>query len=88
MRGCRRAVWIARLYLTTAEQRRVLRLADNNFGIGQFLGEHARDAFQRAAGAIPGHPVVELLALEVVDDLTRRGAAVDVRVSFILELTG
>ena len=53
---------------------------------GTLLREHARDALQRAAGAVAGHPVVELLALEVVDDLARRGARMHVGVGLVLEL--
>ena len=74
----RRSVGIALLLLAAAEQLRVLGLAEHDLGVGHFLGEHARDALQRSAGAVAGHPVVELLALEVVDDLARRGAGMDV----------
>ena len=60
----------------------------HDLGVRHFLGEHARHALQRAAGAVAGHPVVELLALEVVDDLARRGARMDVGVGLVLELAG
>ena len=65
MRRRRRAVRLARLLDAAAEQLRVLRLADDDLGVGHLLGQHARHALQRAAGAVAGHPVVELLALEV-----------------------
>ena len=55
---------------------------------GTLLREHARDALQRSAGAVAGHPVVELLALEVVDDLARRGARMHVGIGLVLELAG
>ena len=49
------------------------------FVSGISFAQHARDALQRAAGAIAGHPVVEPLALEVLDDLARGGAGMDSR---------
>ena len=77
LRSCLRAA---------GEHRRVGRLADNDLGVGPLLGQHARDAFERAAGAEAGDPVVELLALEVVDDLARGGARMHVGIGFVLEL--
>ena len=65
MRRGGRAVGMARLLDAAAQELRILRLADDDLGVRHLLGEHARDALQRAAGAVAGHPVVELLALEV-----------------------
>ena len=53
---------------------------------GRSLREHAPDALQRAAGAVAGHPVVEPLAGEIVDDLARGGARMHVGVGLVLEL--
>jgi len=50
------------------------------------LGEYSRDAFERSTGAVSRHPIIELLAPEVRDDLPRGGARVNVGVGFVLEL--
>src|SRR6202035_4514545 len=68
------------------EELRVFRLTDDDPGIRHLLGKYARDAFERSTGAVSRHPVVELLAPEVRDDLPRGGAGVDVGVGFVLEL--
>ena len=68
------------------QHRRVRRLADDDLGVRPFLAEHARDALERAAGAEAGHPVVEPLAGEIVDDLARRGARMHVGIGLVLEL--
>ena len=86
MRRRRRAVGIARLLDAAAEELRILRLTDDDSGLGPLLGEHPRDALQRSAGAVAGHPIVEPLAGEIVDDLARRGARMDVGVGLVLEL--
>src|SRR6185312_7469534 len=82
----RRAVGIARLRLAGGEHRRIGRFADDDLRFRPLAAQHARDAGQRAAGAEAGHPVVELLALEVVDDLAPGRALVHVRVGLVLEL--
>ena len=84
----RRAIGIALLWRVACEHRRVGRLADDDLGVGPLLGQHAGDAFERAAGAEASNPVVEFLAFEVVDDLARGGARMHVRVSLVLELAG
>jgi len=86
---CRgRAVGLALLLGATADQRRVGRLAQHDLGIGHLAGQHPRDALERAAGAVAGDPVIELLALEVVDDLARGGARMNVGIGLVLELAG
>jgi hypothetical protein len=62
--------------------------AKNDFGFGALFGEDAGDAFERAAGAEAGDPVVEAVALEVAEDLLRCGAGVHVGVGFVGELAG
>src|ERR1700733_1836986 len=68
------------------EQRRVRRLADDDLRAGTLPSQNAADALQRAAGAVAGHPKVERVAGEVVDDFARGGAGVEIRIGFILEL--
>ena len=68
------------------KQLRVFRLADDDLGLGPLFGQHARHAFERAAGAVAGDPIVERLAFEIVDDFARGGPRVNVGVGFVLEL--
>ena len=53
--------------------------AEDDFGFGAFFGEDAGDAFEGAAGAEAGDPVVERVAFEVAEDLLGGGAGVDSR---------
>ena len=84
----RRAVGGALLRFAAADQLRVGRLAQDDLGLRPLLAQHAADAGQRAAGAIAGDEIVEPLALEVGQDLARRGRLVDLGVGFGLELVG
>ena len=82
----RRPVRVALLRRAAAQQLRVGRLAHDDLGVGALLGQHARHALQRAAGAVARHPVVERIAGEVAHDLLRRRARVHVGVGLVLEL--
>jgi hypothetical protein len=64
------------------------RLTDDDPGLRALLGEDAGDALQRAAGAVAGDEVVEPLAGEILDDLARRGARMEVGIGLVLELAG
>ena len=64
---------------------RVVGLADHDPSLGRPIAQDARDALERAARAKARHPVVEPLG-EVVQDLDRGRARVDVGVGFVLEL--
>ena len=88
VRRGRRAVGVALLRHAAVEQRRIGRLADDDLRVRPLLGQHARDALERAAGAEAGDPVVEPLAGEIVDDLARGGARVHVGIGLVLELPG
>src|ERR1700733_5753794 len=68
------------------EQRRVRGFADDDLRLRALLSEYAADPLQRAAGAIAGHPKVEPVVGEVVDDFARGGAGMKVRIGFVLEL--
>ena len=68
------------------EQRRIRRLADDDLRVGALRSQNAADALQRAAGAVAGHPEIEPVAGEVVDDFARGGAGMEVRIGFVLEL--
>ena len=83
-----RAVGRARLRNAAAEYLRIIGLANDDLGVRAFLFEHPRDAFQGAAGAESGHPVVQSLALEVCEDLRGGGIRVRVGVSLVFELPG
>ena len=86
MRRRRRPVGQPLLLDPGFEQRRIGRLADNDLRLRALLSQHAADALQRAAGAVAGHPEVEPVAGEVVDDFARGGAGMEVRIGFVLEL--
>src|ERR1700722_8752733 len=86
MRRGGRPVGQALLLDPRLEQRRVRRLADDDLRIGTLLSKYAADPLQRPAGAIAGHPKVEPVSAEVVDDFARRGAGMEVRIGFVLEL--
>ncbi len=88
MAGRRRAVGIALLRLAAAQHRGDFRFADDDLRLRPFLAQHPRHALQRAAGAEPGHPVVERLAVEIVEDLARRGARMHVGVGLVFKLPG
>src|SRR4051794_24551367 len=66
---------------------RVVRLAHDDRGSRRTLLQHARNALERAAGAETRDPVVEALG-EVIEDLDRGRARMDVGVRFVLELAG
>ena len=72
--GGRGAVRVALLRDTAFEQRRLLRFAHDDLRIRKLLCKNAGHALERAASAIPGHPVIEPLAGKVCDDLARCGA--------------
>jgi hypothetical protein len=73
---------------SAGNQLRILRFAEHDFGVWHFFREHACYALQCATSAIAGHPVVEVLAFEVVDDLSGRGPGMDIGVCFIFKLSG
>ena len=79
-------VGIALLCDAAAQQLRLFRFADDDLGLGPLFRQHARDALERAAGAISGDPIVQRLAFEIVDDFAGGGAGVNVGIGFILEL--
>ena len=64
------------------------RFAENDFGVGTLLAQHAPDAGHGPAGAVSGDPVVEPVAVEIGHDFRRRGLLVDVGVGFGFELPG
>ena len=82
----RRAVLAPLLRNAGGQHRRLVRLAHDDLGVRHLLAQHAADALERAAGAEAGDPIIELLALEIVDDLARRGARMVFRVGLVLEL--
>ena len=86
--SCRRAVRVALLSGSAREHGRVGGLADHDLRCRPLLGEHTRNALERAAGAEAGDPVIEPLAGEVGEDLGRRGPRVHVGVGLVLELAG
>ena len=84
----RLALGVAFLRRAGTDQRGVGGLRQDDLRVRAFLAQHAGNARDGAAGAIAGHPVVELLALEVGHDLARRGVFVDLGVGGGLELAG
>src|SRR5262249_43120781 len=58
------------------------------FVSGRSLAKHTGNTLKRAAGPESGHPIVEPLALEVIDDFPSRRARVHVGIGFVLELAG
>src|SRR6202021_3503821 len=60
--------------------------ADDDLRAGTLPSQNAADSLQRAAGAVAGHPKVERVAGEVVDNFARGGAGVEIRIGFVLEL--
>src|SRR4030088_3085868 len=60
--------------------------AEDDLGFGALFGQGAGDAFEGAAGAEAGDPVVEAVAFEVAEDLLRGGAGVEIGVGFVGEL--
>ena len=71
-----------------ADQLRVVRLAHDDLNFGALLLEHPRDAFQRAAGAIAGDPIVQALSIECRDDFRGRRPGMHIGVGFVFELAG
>src|SRR5262249_33639302 len=63
-----RTVGAARLPNAASQQRRIVGLANNDFGFRSFLLQHARDALERAARAHAGDPIVEPVSLEVLQN--------------------
>ena len=86
VRRGRRSVGLPRLLDAAAQELRVFRLADDDLRAGHLLREDPRHAFQRSARPVSGHPVVELLALEVGEQLACGGVLVDGGVGGGLEL--
>ena len=82
-----RAICSARLRHATAEHRRIVGLADDDLRVGPTVAEHARNAFERSAGAKARDPVIEPFTGEGVEDLGCRRARMDIGVRFVLELT-
>jgi hypothetical protein len=62
--AARRAVLVPLLLNPARKHRRIVRLADHDLRFRPFLGQHARHALQRAAGAESRDPVVQPLARE------------------------
>jgi hypothetical protein len=86
--AARQAVLGPRLLDAAGEDRRVVGLDDDDPGPRGSRLEHAGDALERAAGAEAGDPVVEPELGEVLQDLDRRRARVDLGVGLVLELAG
>ena len=63
MAGGGGAVGVVRLGLAAGEHGGGVGFADDDFGLGAFFGEDAGDAFEGAAGAEAGDPVVEACRL-------------------------
>ncbi len=82
----RRAVGEAFLLDAAAEYWRIVRLANDDLGIGALFLQHARDAFQRAAGTESGDPVIEPLTLEIVKNLRCRSPRMRIGVRLVFEL--
>src|SRR4051812_4561711 len=81
-----RPVGIAILRRLAREHRSVGGLAHDDLRLWTLLCQHARYALQRSAGAESGDEVVQAIALEVVDDLARGGARMEIGVRLVLEL--
>src|SRR6185312_834923 len=86
VRRRRRAIQFAGLLYPAAEQLRVFGFANDDLRIGHLLRQHPRYTLQRAASAVSGHPIVEPVAHEILDDLARRRAGMNVGVGLVLEL--
>src|SRR6516165_2540002 len=85
---CRgRAIRVALLGDSAAEERRILRLAYNDLGFRTLFCQDPCNTLERAAGAITGDPVIKRLPAKIGNDLARRRARMHIRISLILELT-
>src|ERR1700739_2486594 len=82
----RRAVSLPLLWGAAREHRCVCRFAHNDFRIRPLLVEDACDAFEGAARAVSGHPIVKPLSGESFDNFSCGRARVQIRVSLFLEL--
>src|ERR1700729_169757 len=84
---CRgRSIRVSLLFDTAREHGGIVRLAYDDLRLRPLLREHPRYALQRASGAKPRHPVVQLLALEIVHDLSRRCSRVHIGVGLVGKL--
>ena len=77
LRSC--AMWLVSIGASAGSQTTIL-------VSGRSLRSTRATPVERAAGAEAGDEVIELLALEVVDDLARGGALMHGGVGFVLEL--
>mmetsp|Transcript_20965 Transcript_20965/g.50286 ORF Transcript_20965/g.50286 Transcript_20965/m.50286 type:complete len:276 (-) Transcript_20965:452-1279(-) len=68
------------------EEPRVGRLGEHDLHVGPLRLDRLARAVESAAGAVAGHPVVELLALEGVEDLWASRGLVEFPVGLVLEL--
>ena len=84
----RRTVGRTDLTNAAAEDLGVVRLTRDDLGVGPLLLEYPGHALERASGPEAGHPVVERLVLEILQDLLGGGLRVHVGVGLVLELSG
>ena len=82
----RRAIVEALLWQAAAEDRGIVRFANDDACAGALLPQHPGNAFQRAARAVAGDPVIKLAVREGLEDLGRRRARMRIGVSLVLEL--
>src|SRR5580698_8175290 len=82
------AVGVAGLVGAGGEHGCAVGFADDDSGLGAFVGEDAGYAFEGAAGAESRDPEVEPVAFEVAENLLRGGVGVHGGVGFVVELTG
>jgi hypothetical protein len=82
-----RTVWMTLLWYSTGEHRGVVGLADDDFRVGTLFLQQSSHAFQRAPGSEPRDPVVEALAVEVLENFGGCRSGVHIGVGFVLELS-
>src|SRR4051794_30080497 len=87
MAFCWRAIGIASLDDAARQNRRVLRLGDDDPGLRTPGPQHTRDTFQCASGSRASDKVVRRSVAKVTQDLLGGGLAMDLCVRFVLELS-